>query len=90
MIIGLSAGAGVARHASGGGGSGLLLVVAIIVVAGYLISLRLHPLRRCGSCRGSGRHWGAIYTYAWRRCRTCGGSGSRDRFGVRITSGGQQ
>ena len=83
MIAGLSLGAAAARHANGDGTGVLLLIVAAIVV-GYLISIRLHPLRRCGSCSGSGRHFGAMFTHAQRRCRTCGGSGRRERLGVRV------
>ena len=84
MIAGLSMGAAAARHTSGGNGSGVLLLIVAAVVVSYLLSLRWHPLRRCGSCSGSGRHFGAIYTYAQRRCRTCDGSGRRERLGVRV------
>ena len=83
MIAGLSL-AAAARHTSGGNGSAVLLLIIAAVVGGYLLSLRLHPLRRCGSCSGGGRHFGAIYTYAQRRCRNCDGSGRRERLGVRV------
>ena len=83
MGAGLSLGAAATRHASGGG-SVVLLLIAVAVVGGYLISLRLHPLRRCGSCSGSGRRFGTVYTYAQRRCRTCAGTGRRERLGVRV------
>lgn len=85
MIAGLTLGAAAARHASGGG-TGILLLIVAAIAGGYLISLRLHPLRQCGSCHGSGRHFGAVFTFAQRRCRTCGGSGRRERLGVRVFS----
>jgi DnaJ-class molecular chaperone len=78
--------AAAARHTSGGNGAGVLLLIVAAIVVSYLVSLRWHPLRRCGSCSGTGRHFGAVYTYAQRRCRTCAGSGRRERLGVRVLS----
>lgn len=61
-----------------------LIIVIILAVVGYLISLRIHPLVRCRLCKGTGRHFGSVYTYAQRRCRKCGGTGRLDRLGVRL------
>jgi len=64
-----------------------LLVIALFAV-GYLVSLRLHPLRKCPTCKMSGRHYGAVYTGNFRRCRRCEGSGRRDRWGTQAFYGG--
>ena len=63
---------------------GILILIIIIAVAGYFISLRIHPLTKCRLCNGTGRHHGNVYTYAQRRCRKCGGNGRKDRFGKRF------
>jgi DnaJ-class molecular chaperone len=63
---------------------GILIILIIFAVAGYFISLRIHPLAKCRLCKGTGRHIGGMYTYAQRRCRKCGGSGRVDRLGVRL------
>jgi DnaJ-class molecular chaperone len=65
-----------------------LLVVIAVFVVGYLISLRIHPLRKCPVCKMTGRHWGSIYTYSYRRCRRCGGTGRLDRWGTQAFFGG--
>ena len=65
-----------------------LIVIALIAGAGYLISLRIHPLKRCPVCKMTGLHFGAIYTYGYRRCRACGGTGRKDRLGAKIFFGG--
>jgi DnaJ-class molecular chaperone len=62
----------------------VLLVTAAIIAAGYLISLRLHPLMNCGRCKGTNKHRGAIYSYAYRPCRRCKGSGRKRRLGARV------
>ena len=66
----------------------IIILIGVIVVVGYFISLRIHPLAKCRVCRGGGRHFGSVYTYAQRRCRKCGGSGRQDRLGVRLFLGG--
>lgn len=63
---------------------GIFILIIIVAVVGYFVSLRIHPLARCGLCKGTGRHSGSVYTYASRRCRRCGGSGRRNRFGTRF------
>ena len=65
-----------------------LIIIALIAGAGYLISLRIHPLKRCPVCKMTGRHFGAIYSYGYRRCRACGGTGRKDRLGAKIFFGG--
>ena len=62
----------------------VILILIIIAVVGYFVSLRIHPLARCGLCKGTGRHSRSVYTHANRRCRRCGGSGRKDRFGNRF------
>jgi DnaJ-class molecular chaperone len=67
---------------------GFLVLVGIVVVAGYLFSLRVHPLRKCPACKMTGRHFGSIYTSRYRRCRMCGGTGRKDRLGAKVFFGG--
>jgi DnaJ-class molecular chaperone len=65
-----------------------LVLIVLIAGAGYLFSLRVHPLKRCPMCKGQGRHFGSVYTYSQRRCRHCGGFGRKDRLGTKIFFGG--
>jgi hypothetical protein len=66
-----------------------VILIVLVVGVGYFVSLRIHPLRRCPACKASpGRHWGSVYTYAYRRCRACGGTGRKDRLGAKIFFGG--
>ena len=65
---------------------GVFIIIIIVLVVGYFISLRLHPLTKCRTCKGTGRHFGGVYTYAQRRCRKCGGTGRKARFGTRLFS----
>jgi DnaJ-class molecular chaperone len=69
---------------------GFLLILVVLAVAGYLFSLRIHPLTKCRVCNASGRHFGAIYTYGHRRCRACGGTGRKDRLGAKLFYGGTE
>jgi DnaJ-class molecular chaperone len=62
----------------------IVIIIALIAVAGYYISLRIHPFTKCKACNASGRHFGSVYTYAHRRCTKCGGSGRKDRLGVKL------
>jgi hypothetical protein len=66
----------------------ILIILILIVVAGYYMSLRLHPLTKCKMCNGGGRHFGTVYKSSQRRCRKCGGSGRLDRLGTRVFLGG--
>jgi len=65
-----------------------LIIIALILGAGYLFSLRVHPLRRCPACKMTGRHYGSFYSYGYRRCRACGGTGRKDRLGTKLFFGG--
>lgn len=67
---------------SGGSALALALVVTALVVA-YRISVRLHPFTKCGTCRGSGKHFGAVFTSAHRPCADCSGTGRKPRRGSR-------
>jgi DnaJ-class molecular chaperone len=68
----------------------ILIIIVIIAVAGYFVSLRLHPLTKCKACNGGGRHFGAVYTYAQRRCYKCAGTGRKDRLGTRVFGTGRR
>jgi DnaJ-class molecular chaperone len=61
---------------------GSLIAILVLLAGGYLVSLRLHPYRKCRSCKGTGRNWGSIYKYSLRACSSCGGNGRRARLGV--------
>ena len=37
-----------------------VLIIAIIAVS-YVVSTRIHPLRKCPTCNMSGRHFGGVY-----------------------------
>jgi len=65
-----------------------LIVIVLVAGAGYLISVRIHPLKRCPMCKSTGRHFGGVYAYAHRRCRACGGTGRKDRLGAKVFFGG--
>jgi hypothetical protein len=62
-------------------------VLVVIIGVGYLISTRIHPLKKCPNCM-SGRHVGGVYKGSFRRCRRCEGSGRRDRVGTKVFWGG--
>jgi DnaJ-class molecular chaperone len=66
----------------------LVIGIAILLIVSYFVSTRIHPVRRCATCGGTGRHWGSIYKGSFRPCRTCSGSGRRDRVGTKIFWGG--
>ena len=63
-----------------------LIVIVLIAAAGYLVSVRIHPLKRCPMCNSTGRHFGGVYAH--RRCRACGGTGRKDRLGTKVFFGG--
>jgi hypothetical protein len=69
---------------------GVLLVIGVVAVAGYLLSVRVHPLTKCKVCSGNARHFGTVYTTAFRRCRACGGTGRKDRLGAKLFFGGTE
>ncbi len=66
----------------------MLVLVIVILAVGYLVSLRIHPLRKCPRCNMSGRHFGAVFAGSYRRCRRCDGRGQLDRVGTQVFWGG--
>ena len=62
----------------------VVLICAVLAGFGYLFSLHVHPYTRCHSCRGIGRHRGAVYGYASRACGSRGGNGRQLRLAVRL------
>ena len=64
------------------------VVIVVIIGVGYLVSTRIHPLRKCPTCHMTGRHFGGVYKGSYRRCRRCDGSGRRDRVGTKVFWGG--
>jgi hypothetical protein len=64
------------------------IVLIIIIGVGYVVSTRVHPLKKCPTCNMSGRHSGAVFKDSFRRCRRCAGSGRRDRVGTKVFWGG--
>jgi len=62
----------------------ILIIAGAVLVLGYLLSLVLHPYARCSTCKGSPRHYGSIFSRAFRLCSACGGSGRERRLGARI------
>lgn len=65
-----------------------VFVVAVLFFIGYLVSLKIHPLRKCPVCKMTGRHFGGVFTYSYRRCRKCNGTGRMDRWGTQAFFGG--
>ncbi|GAA2631026.1 hypothetical protein SMC26_23690 [Actinomadura fulvescens] len=71
-----------------GGGAGLWLLLALagfIWLIAHLVSVRLHPLRTCRACDGTGLHRGHFFTHTMRLCRRCGGTRRELRPGARAT-----
>jgi len=73
-----------AEIASALGSTGMLLLLAVALFAGYVVSLSLHPNRRCYRCKGAGRHKGAFFGYAQRPCNSCKGRGVHPRLGRKV------
>jgi NAD-dependent SIR2 family protein deacetylase len=64
---------------------GTLALIAAIALAGYVISLHLHPKGpRCRKCQGTGIQKGAIFTWTHRDCTRCGGRPATARAGVSL------
>ncbi|HKB29483.1 MAG TPA: hypothetical protein VKD26_01465 [Streptosporangiaceae bacterium] len=68
----------------------ILFIVAVLAGLGYLFSLHVHPYTQCHSCKGGGRHRGAVFGYGNRACGSCGGNGRQLRLGVRVFLGGTE
>jgi DnaJ-class molecular chaperone len=60
-----------------------LLVAGFVFAIAYQASLTRHPYRNCTTCRGSGRHRGAIFIRAFRACDACRGTGRQLRAGAK-------
>lgn len=62
------------------------VTVQVILVASaiYLGSLLLHPYTKCGTCKGTGMHWGGLFSYASRPCHACNGRGLQQRWGAAL------
>jgi len=45
----------------------VVVVLIAIVAVGYIVSTRIHPLRKCSTCNMTGRHFGGIYKGSYRR-----------------------
>lgn len=67
---------------------GFVVLIAIIVLVGYVVSVRFHPLRKCSTCKGTGRLFGSLYKGSYRRCGKCEGRGQVDRMGTKVVFGG--
>jgi len=65
----------------------ILVGVAALYFVAYLISLRIHPFRKCHWCGGSGKVSGAIFTWSTRRCGKCI-DGLVPRLGTLLFAGG--
>jgi len=72
------------RHPGNNHGMGTLLAIGGILLLAYLISLHLHPNRKCRPCGGTGRHAGTVFRYSTRQCTSCGGNGRRARLGLHV------
>ncbi|MGM0719556.1 hypothetical protein [Pseudonocardia sp. UM4_GMWB1] len=73
-----------AEEQDGASGTTILVILGAVALVLYIGSLYLHPLTRCGRCKGSPRHYGALATKSWRNCGACNGSGRETRLGARI------
>lgn len=70
-----------------------LLIVIVLAAAfaavTYLISLRVHPWRRCLRCKGAGRTRARVWRGAFGSCPRCGGKGRKPRLGIRVLDPGR-
>ena len=48
-------------------------VIWLVLMAGYLVSVMIHPRVRCLHCSGTGELRGAIFPWTFRRCPQCAG-----------------
>ena len=67
----------------------VLAIAGAVLVLGYIGSLFLHPYTNCDACKGSGRHYGAVFTWGRRQCHRCAGSGRKQRLGAKIIGRGE-
>jgi hypothetical protein len=66
---------------------GILTVAAALCIGAYLVSLWLHPMRKCHWCGGAGKVSGAVFTWGVRRCGKCT-DGLVPRLGTLLFAGG--
>jgi hypothetical protein len=48
-------------------------VIWLVLLAGYVISLFIHPRSRCLHCNGTGELRGSVFSWTFRRCPQCQG-----------------
>jgi hypothetical protein len=65
----------------------ILLGLVLLIALGYVYSLWAHPYVRCGTCKGTGRSSGVLFTGSYRACGACGGSGRQLRLLSRLLPG---
>ena len=65
----------------------ILVGAAVLYFVAYLISLWIHPFRKCRRCEGSGKVRDAIFTWGWSRCGRCS-DGLVPRLGTLLFAGG--
>jgi hypothetical protein len=56
----------------------------------FVGSAFLHPYVRCGACKGSGRHRGGVFSYAWPPCHVCNGAGWKQRVTALVLGLGER
>jgi DnaJ-class molecular chaperone len=66
-----------------------LWTLGLIVVAGYVLSVLLHPYVKCDRCKGLGRHSGSVFSYSLRPCHRCEGTGQKQRLGAILMGRGK-
>jgi hypothetical protein len=59
-----------------------VVIAALVLFTGYFVSIRWHPRTACHGCKGSGRHYGVLYSWVFRFCRDCLGTGRKVRWGA--------
>jgi len=60
--------------------TGAVVLIVVLALAGWRISLWLHPYRTCGACNGAGETFGRVFTRSRGACRGCGGTGQVPRI----------
>ena len=58
--------------------------LVLIVGGGYVVSVWVHPLRRCRACGGDGKFYGSLLSRTYRECRRCRGRGGYPRWGTAV------
>lgn len=69
-----------------GAGTGAVVTVAVGFII-WLVSAWLMPFRKCRICKGTGRFYGALSTWAFKQCPSCGGTGRHRRYFVTTVFG---